>query len=373
MPKELPKERFKAKMSPKYRGDSEDWLDSDSDSSGQDGRGRAAPQKKKPKARSAQLPLAEANATVVEVFPNQCRVQRDVDGVELLCSYRRAEVIGKSVLLNARKQNATVAKERSPVAVGDRVQVVSEGGVGESRGVIEGICSRRNCLARSSPGRQFSRHVLAANIDLVVIVVSAREPLFSPGLVDRFLIAAQAEKIPTLICLSKMDLVDSGDSRERGWEIYSQLGFLLCEVSSKNRVGMDSLVPSIFGKTVVFCGQSGVGKTSLLRVLLQNDQLGRVSEVNLQTGKGRHTTTSAVLLGGPGSSRWIDTPGVREFSLEGISPEGLADYFPEMRDLSCSQKGCLHLEELECQAKELPRYFSYCRILDSILNEHPPD
>jgi ribosome biogenesis GTPase len=338
-------------MAPKYRGNSDDWLDNESKFRGK----ASAKPKKKPKARSVDLPLEEANATVVEVFPNQCRIKMDSNGTEFLCSYRRAEVIGKS-------QEKNEGKERSPVAVGDRVQVQE---TGQLQGVIEGICRRRNCIARPAPGRESGKHVLAANIDMIMIVVSAREPMFSPGLVDRFLVAATAEGIATSICVTKIDLMVS---QEKEWSIYEQLGYPVFEISSKSKMGMDGIAKEIQGKSVVFCGQSGVGKTSLLRVLLNNENYGRINEVNLHTGKGRHTTTSAILLEGPSSSSWIDTPGVREFSVGDIPPGSLAHYFPEMKGLGCSQQGCFHLDEAECRARQLPRYLSYRRILESILN-----
>jgi ribosome biogenesis GTPase len=137
-------------------------------------------------------------------------------------------------------------------------------------------------------------------------------------------------------------------------------------VTVRQGIGIKKLCDFILGKTIVFCGESGVGKTSLLRALLKSD-VGRVGDVNPFTGKGRHTTTGAILLGGPSASRWIDTPGVREFGIANISPSQLAHYFPEFREVSCAQSGCLHQDESGCQVQSLARYESYRKILDSLI------
>ena len=116
---------------------------------------------------------------------------------------------------------------------------------------------------------------------------------------------------------------------------------------------------------MVFCGHSGVGKTSLLNRLLgaSNRKVGDVSEF---TGKGKHTTTSAVLLEGSEEGKWIDTPGVRAFGLVGLVPEELKNYFPEFSDLPCSEHGCSHIGEPDCQAATTPRYANYRRIFESL-------
>jgi ribosome biogenesis GTPase len=108
-----------------------------------------------------------------------------------------------------------------------------------------------------------------------------------------------------------------------------------------------------------------VGKTSLLRVLL-GTAVGKVADVSGATGKGKHTTTAAILLQGPEGSDWIDTPGVREFGLAEIQPEQLKDQFPEFNNLKCQAPSCLHESEEGCAARELPRYSSYRRMIDSL-------
>jgi ribosome biogenesis GTPase len=263
---------------------------------------------------------------------------------EVLCSYRRAGVVGPS---------GATARARPPVAGGDRVRGARSS---PDSGVIEGVCERRNKLIRRAPGREDDgmQHVLAANVDVVVIVASIRSPEFSPGLVDRFLVAAQAAGIEPVICVTKMDLWSEGEARP--WDIYHELdrelGPKVIEASVRSGAGVDSVRQACLGRTVVFCGRSGAGKTSLLNALM-GSEVGRVGDVSAATGKGKHTTTSAVLIGGPEGSHWVDTPGVREFGLVDVAPERLIDFFPEL-----AGKG----EEAAGQ----PRYLSYQRILESL-------
>lgn len=343
-------------MAPKFRGNSEDWLDDQKPSHHNKSQGTRP--KKVANARSVGLPEEEGNATVVEVFPNQCRVVQE--GASFLCSYRRAEVVGKS---------KTGSRDRTPVAVGDRVRVSreqSQEGQTSQNGVIEGICVRKNSLSRPVPGKDSEKvhHVLAANIELLVVVASTQEPVFSLGIVDRFLVAAELESIPVFIVITKMDLHQGG---QKPWSIYKDIGYDLLEVSVRQATPLDTLLSKIAGKMVVFCGHSGVGKTSLLRVLL-GSEIGKVGKVNELTGKGRHTTTGAVLLEGPSQSKWVDTPGIRAFGLLNISPETLSLHFPEFQNLSCEQEECIHREEPNCAARNLPRYPSYRRILDSLIS-----
>lgn len=329
-------------MAPKYKGRSDDWLDADESTS----KGRSL--KKKSAKKEAQLvPWEKTNGIVAEVYPKLCRVQTD-DGLNLLCNYRRSTVIGDE------------RKERAPVAVGDRVLVEASG---STDGVVQGRADRKNRLARPAPAQEETlSHVLVANIDLLAIVSSVQFPDFSPGLVDRFLIASQNEGIPALVCVNKIDL--RANEAQSPWRMYQDLGVEVVECSPKRGIGIPELYRKLVGKTVAFCGHSGVGKTSLLNALM-GQSVGRVGDVNEATGKGRHTTTGAVLLGGPESSRWIDTPGVRAFGLIDIEPDSLHRFFPELAAAGCPP-ACRHRDEAGCKAAALPRYQSYRRILESL-------
>lgn len=337
-------------MSPKYRskkgGGIEGWLDDEAS-----GGRRGGPNRKITSKHANLLDPSEGNATVIEVLPASCMVRLDGGNAEVLCNYRRAGVF---------KKNEDGPRERTPVAIGDRVKVSV---LGSRDGVVEGVCTRINKLIRPAPGREGDLiHVIAANVDLMTIVVSIREPDFSAGLLDRFLVAAGVGRIQPVICVNKMDLMDSNN---QPWKMYQDLGIECFLVSAKQHQGVDALAQRLMGKKVVFCGHSGVGKTSLLRELL-GQEVGKVEMISNATKKGRHTTTSAVLMNGPEGSGWIDTPGVRAFGLTGVEPETLAEYFPEFRDLECSTFGCLHYDEEECRARDLFRYSSYRRIFESL-------
>jgi ribosome biogenesis GTPase len=335
----------------KFRGGSDEWLDDENSSR----RGVGKPKKKSSKA--AFLDAALANATIVEVFPKQARARMDADGVELLCSYRRAQVI----------QNDENYRERSPVAVGDRVQASQ---LNPQDGVIEGVCERRNSLSRPAPGKDASSnifHVIAANIDLLTIVASTKLPEFSVGLVDRYLIAARAAGIDALICVTKVDLIGGTEGL---WDEYRKIGYPVVLISAAASLGIEELFPKIEGKTVVFCGHSGVGKTSLFRRII-GSQVGKIGEVNVSTGKGRHTTTSAILYP-RGNSKWIDTPGIREFGLVGVTSENLSIYFPEFAGLPCTVRGCSHIDQEGCDAVGLFRHPSFLRIHQSLMELQAP-
>lgn len=333
-------------MVPKFRGDSEDWLDDEAS--------QLRKKKFSPKPRDKRC-LDHSKATVMEVFPNQCRVRMHLGGTEALCTYRRASLVGSQKLIQ---------RERTLVAVGDEVFVQLNA---DHSGVIEGVSPRKNALFRPAPGRETNPtlHVLAANVDFVVIVASAHCPEFSPGLVDRFLIATEAAGLSPLICITKMDLVSV--DQPKPWQLYQELNYPVLELSLRPLVGIRELEQKIDEKTAVFCGHSGVGKTSLFRELLK-EQVGKVGVVNEITGKGQHTTTGAILFQKTLNSKWIDTPGIREFGLAHLSSEELAQYFPEFKSLECNKYACLHWNEPNCFAQELPRYHSYRRIFESLKN-----
>ncbi len=326
-------------MSPKFKGSDDDWLDDENAS-----RRKKNVVSKKGKAKGEFLDPTVANATVAEVFPNQCAVILDESHQRMACTYRKA------------KLPQLEQKDRAPVAVGDRVVVEK---ISNTDGVIDGVCKRQNELVRPSPERA-TRHVLVANVDVLAIVAACTEPPFSPGLVDRFLIAALAQKIETVICVTKMDLWPGG---EKPWQLYQDLGFQVVELSVETDLGIDRLNSLIQGRLTTFCGHSGVGKTSLLNQLL-GKEVGRTGDVSQSTGKGQHTTTGAYLIA---DSKRIDTPGIRAFGLTGIDPDELKDAFPEFRALACHQRGCFHRDEEDCEAQSLPRYPSYRRILESLL------
>jgi ribosome biogenesis GTPase len=297
--------------------------------------------------RAVELAASEGNATVVEIYPNQAAVRPDGEAGRRLCGYRMSALAFGGGL-----------RERSPVCVGDRVLTAG--------GVITGRCVRRNRLIRSAPNsRDPLLHVIAANVDSLVIVAAAREPEFSAGIVDRFLVAASSQGIGAVLCVNKTDLLRPGDAK--AWSHYAAAGAAVVETSARRGHGAQALAALLQGQTAVFCGHSGVGKTSLLRRLLGDELMGRVGELSGATGMGKHTTTGAVMLAAPDGSFWIDTPGIMNFSLVDVPRAGLLRHFPELAKAAegCPE-GCGHDAEPGCALKGLPRWRSYRQILGSL-------
>ncbi len=283
---------------------------------------------------------------VTEIYPRMCRVVKEIEEnlqystETYLCTYRRAQLIARDA----------DSRERSPVAPGDRVQFIQ---MGSKDGVVEKLLPRRNLLQRKAPGKSSEvLHTIATNIDQLAIVASAMDPDFSPGLVDRFLAAATAEKIKPVIIVTKLDL----DPVERPWDFYRSIGIDVIEVSAtKPTESLVELWDHLRNKCTVFCGHSGVGKTTLLNRLSGRED--RVGTVNAVTKKGKHTTTVSKMIFAKDGARWIDTPGIREFALSFIDAEQLIQCFPE-----------LELVDLETR-KTMPRYESFVRIKASILED----
>jgi ribosome biogenesis GTPase len=316
------------------------------------------------KGRAVELEAAAGNGVVAEIFPNQAAVRLDTCGTGSSAGAGRTDSLtaGGARKLCGYRMSALAfggnVRERSPVCVGDRVLVAGD--------VIVGRCARRNRLIRSAPNsRDPLLHVIAANIDCLVVVSAALEPEFSPGIVDRFLVAASSQAIAPLLCVNKTDLLSPGPPK--AWAHYPEAGVPVVECSARSGSGAEALAALLRGKTVAFCGHSGVGKTSLLRRLLGDEALGRVGELSGATGMGRHTTTGAVMLPGAGGSAWIDTPGIMNFSLVGVERSALLSHFPELaRAAAACAEGCLHDAEPACALRALPRFPSYRQIRASL-------
>ncbi len=231
------------------------------------------------------------------------------------------------------------------LVVGDRV--VWQAGP-EETGVVVALTPRRTLLAR--PDGSGGAKPLAANIDQV-LVVTASIPLFSPELVDQYLVAAETTGIAPLIVFNKVDLLDGPGRRHIDTALapYRAIGYPIIHASTVAQHGLDELLEALKGRTSVFAGQSGVGKSSLIKALLPREEIA-VGEISATTGLGRHTTSAARLYHLPGGGNLIDSPGVREFGLWAVSRGELEDGFREFRPHlgHCRFRDCRHTSEPGC-------------------------
>ena len=273
-------------------------------------------------------------------------------------------------------------------AVGDRVLLgqVNEDedsgeGVGSQKYCVVRVLPRKSELKRPGPRDSFRRKLtLAANIDQVVIVASVTQPEFNYGFMDRFLLAANLNNLPFVLVLTKMDLLPNGEA-DLSEDIRDFMSIVdkVIPVSVKNGVGLDMLREELIGKSSVFSGQSGVGKSTLVNVLVPGAEL-ETGAVRERDGKGRHTTTSSSLFDFPGGGYVIDTPGIRSIGLsngeDDMDGETLAKIFPGFFEgdlFTCKYSNCKHLKEPGCTVRAAvesgklsrARYASYLRILNS--------
>ncbi len=269
-------------------------------------------------------------------------------------------------------------------AVGDRVLLglVNDGddegdGVGSQKYCVVRVLPRKSELKRPGPRDSFyKQQTLAANIDQVVIVASVTQPDFNYGFMDRFLLAANLNDLPFVLVLTKMDLLPNGEA-DLSSDILDFMKIVdkVIPVSVKSGEGMDVLRNELVGKSSVFSGMSGVGKSTLINELVPHAEL-RTGDVRERDGKGRHTTTSSSLFDFPGGGYVIDTPGIRSIGLMDLEPETLAKIFPgffEDDHFTCKFSNCKHLKEPGCAVRAAvesgklseARYASYVRILNS--------
>src|SRR5258708_34968330 len=295
-------------------------------------------------------------AIVINVSSGRCRVFHD--GVE------------KDCLLPP--QIAT--RQKSILAVGDRVVVeIADGGNWRIRAVLP----RHSVLARPDPLNPHMQRLIAANIDVVVNVVSLKTPPLRPRLIDRFLIAIFRGGARPAICVNKIDLVPPG---ERAAELaplepFAQLDVPIIGCSTHTGEGLPALRALLEGKTGALVGHSGVGKSSILNALDERLQI-TTGGLHAKRGTGRHTTSSSTLHDLGGNTFIIDTPGIREFGLWNLDRETLRDYFPELEETGelCRFNDCTHLHEPGCAVKARvaageihpARYDAYVRLSEEI-------
>jgi len=264
----------------------------------------------------------------------------------------------------------------NPVSVGDKVEIEKENET-EYTALITKIYDRINYINRQSPRAKYQQHIIAANIDLSLLLATLKEPRTSQGFIDRFLVASEMYHVPSIIVFNKADLHKRKEDEkfQQLKAMYEQIGYKVFLISVNSNMGIDELKKEIKNKITLISGHSGVGKSSLLNLIFPELKL-KTQDVSGWSGKGLHTTTFAEMFDLPSGGSIIDTPGMREFGLIDVSKQELSHYFPEMRErlVNCQFNNCQHINEPGCAIKEAvvngeineDRYVSYVNILDSI-------
>ena len=261
----------------------------------------------------------------------------------------------------------------NPVAVGDRVQVEDKGGDAPVVGEIE---PRRNYIIRRASNLSKEFQIIAANLDQAVLVATLTNPETSTTFIDRFLATAEAYKVPAVLVFNKIDLLDTDEWHKRLDELkalYESIGYPVVTMSAATGEGADALRAQLAGKMSLLSGNSGVGKSSIINLLVPDAHV-RVGDVSHTHHKGMHTTTFSELLDLPDGGAIIDTPGVKAFGTIDFERAEVAHYFPEIFKISddCRFNNCTHTHEPGCavlaaveQGLIAPsRLTSYLSILD---------
>jgi ribosome biogenesis GTPase len=283
----------------------------------------------------------------------------------------QCRIVGKFRLDNVPLTN--------PVAVGDRVELYPEG---DHQGLIKKILPRRNYVVRQSPRRKHDMHLLAANIDQAVLIVTVTQPHLKPGFIDRFLVMIERDDIPVAIVFNKADLYDEEDRAvfEKMRAIYNQIGYNVLLTSVQDQTGLETLKNLLKDKITLISGQSGVGKSSLVNAIQPQLDL-RTKDISDYSGKGQHTTTFAEMFDLDFGGMLIDTPGIKTLSFNNKDKHNIAHSFREFFRLSedCRFGGqCLHRNEPGCAVHEalrhetvsLQRYENYLNLLEEVEDQN---
>ncbi|MBX9852386.1 MAG: ribosome small subunit-dependent GTPase A [Cytophagaceae bacterium] len=265
-------------------------------------------------------------------------------------------------------------KVTNPIAVGDKVEFEPENNA-EGTAIITDILPRENYIIRKAAHKSAHGHLIATNLDQTVLIVTLVSPVTSLGFIDRFLVSAEAFRIPAILVFNKYDLCDA-ETREHFQQLkktYEALGYRCLYTSGTDKTGINEFKEILKNKTSLISGHSGVGKSTLINVIAPELDL-RVGEISSYNDKGIHTTTFAEMFDLDESTFIIDTPGIKELGLFEIGEEELSHYFPEMRELlgECKFHNCRHISEPKCAVIERvktggiaeSRYQSYLKMLE---------
>ena len=264
-------------------------------------------------------------------------------------------------------------KSTNPVTVGDVVDFELEDN--SENGIIHKIHDRKNYIIRKSVKLSKQTHIIAANIDQVLLLVTLENPTTYTSFIDRFLATAEAYSIPAIIVFSKIDLYSKEllQQKKKLEKIYRDIGYECIDVSANENININKLKNIMKGKVNMFSGHSGVGKSTLINTIDPQLDL-KTSEISLQHKQGQHTTTFAEMFSLPFGGYIIDTPGIKGFGVVDFHKEEIGDFFPEIFALkhNCKFNNCMHVNEPGCAIKQAvennkiaeSRYMSYLQLLE---------
>jgi len=280
-----------------------------------------------------------------------------------------------------KKAKGEKSKQKNILVVGDIVQFFLEK---DTEGVIEKIEERKSYLTRQDTVQK-KNQILAANVDQVLITVSVVNPPLKLPLIDRYLIACEKGNLSPILVINKIDLLNDTSYTENIIEkenllykealfAYEQIGVPVCPVSAKKDEGLNALKKLMKGKTSVFSGQSGTGKSSLINAIFQTDLL--VNAPIKRTRKGAHTTTRATLVPLKDEGFVVDTPGIKSFGIWELTKEDIIEHFTDIKEIGrgCRFSDCMHMKEPGCKVAEAIvekklsslRFDSYLSLIESI-------
>lgn len=279
-------------------------------------------------------------------------------------------------------------KSTNPVAVGDRVEFTPQLSA-EEVGAITELHDRRNYLVRRSVNLSHHKHVIAANLDQALLLVTVARPRTSFGFIDRFLVTAETYQVPTVIVFNKVDDLRGEEELDRlaeYQEVYEEAGYRTIITSALKGTGVEEVRALLTGKVTLVAGHSGVGKSTLVNAIDPKLELW-TAEISEASEKGMHTTTYAEMFEldlGPSAASptfIIDTPGIKGFGLVDLEKEHIGDQFPEMFKLKgeCRFNNCMHVKEPGCAVRQAvdegrlsaSRYTSYLDMLSGAEEEGP--